>query len=410
MMVSTHVAPGAGPVLLPGTLRDRSPEDTWELVRPRLRDYGITRVAELTGLDVIGMPVFMAVRPLATTIGVSQGKGATPLLARLSAVMEAIEMSVCERYFTTPDAFVAEAVDLDLPYTTTEITPTQRSVVSDRFPQRWVPAVALNDGAPTFVPLRAVAMDGVADGTWRPPTQFCSGNGLASGNNLAEATIHALLEVIERFSTAGMAETPIRQRKVLDPRTLPGCWSRDLVEHLLDTDFWLELVECSAVPGVTTFAAFLWHPDMPSLYAGSGSHFLPEIAVQRALTEAVQSRMTVISGTREDMGSVSYRGLRYPVPPVTVEPNLSWDELSAPALGADVPSADVLAWLVEQVSAMSGRPVLRVDMTPPGEPFAVCKVVVPGLPEHHHEASEDLPRHPDPEDTKPRPAPASARK
>jgi ribosomal protein S12 methylthiotransferase accessory factor len=44
---------------------------------------------------------------------------------------------------------------------------------------------------------------------------------------------------------------------------------------------------------------------------------------------------------------------------------------------------------------MSGRPVLRVDMTPPGEPFAVCKVVAPGLPEGHHEANEELPRHPE---------------
>jgi ribosomal protein S12 methylthiotransferase accessory factor len=39
--------------------------------------------------------------------------------------------------------------------------------------------------------------------------------------------------------------------------------------------------------------------------------------------------------------------------------------------------------------------VLRVDMTPPGEPFAVCKVVAPGLPEGHHEANEELPRHPE---------------
>ncbi|WP_177242664.1 YcaO-like family protein [Amycolatopsis marina] len=384
-------------------MRDRSPEDTWEFVRPRMREYGVTRIAELTGLDIIGMPVYMAVRPLATTVGVSQGKGATPLLARLSAVMEAIEMSVCERYFTTPDAFVAQAVELDLPYATSETTPTERSIISDRFPLRWVPAVSLADGEPTFVPLRSVAMDGVSDGTWRPSTQFCSANGLASGNTLAEATIHALLEVIERYSTAGVAKTPIRQRKVLDLRTLPDCWSRDLVEHLHDIDFWVEVVDCSVVPGVSAFAVFLWHPDMPSLYAGSGSHFLPEIAVQRALTEAVQSRMSVISGTREDIGSVSYRGVRRPVPPLPVEPNHSWNAIPTPPVDASVPSADMLAWLVDQVSVMSGRPVLRVDMTPPGEPFAVCKVVAPGLPELLHEANEELPRHPDPEDTQPRP-------
>jgi ribosomal protein S12 methylthiotransferase accessory factor len=398
MTASTRVAPGGGPLVLPGTLRDRSPEQTWELVHPRMRDYGVTRVAELTGLDTIGMPVYMAVRPLATTVGVSQGKGATPLLARISAVMEAIELSICERYFTTPDAFVATAAELGLPYPTTEVTPTERSVISDLFPLRWVAALSLTGGAPTYVPLRSVAMDGVCDGAWRPPTQFCSANGLASGNNLGEATVHALLEVIERFSTAGMARTPIRQRKVLDLRTLPDCWSRDLIDQLLATGFWVEIVDCSVVPGAPAFAAFLWRSDMPSLYAGAGSHVLPEIALQRALTEAVQSRTSVISGTREDISSASYRGIRYPVAPPAVEPNHSWDEVPTALLDARVPSEELVGLLAGRVSELTGRPVLRVDLTPPGEPFAVCKVVAPGLPEGHHEANEELPRRPDPAD------------
>ncbi|MET0418791.1 MAG: YcaO-like family protein [Actinoplanes sp.] len=383
----------------PGLLRDRSPEQTWENVRPRMRDFGISRVAELTGLDTIGMPVYMAVRPLATTVGVSQGKGATPLLAQISAVMEAIELGICERYFTTPDAFVATAAELDLPYTTSEVTPTERSVISDLFPLRWVPAVSLTDGAQTFVPLRSVAMDGVCDGSWRPPTQFCSSNGLASGNSLPEATVHALLEVIERFSTAGMAHTPITQRRVVDLRTLPDCWSRDLIEQLLGTGFWVEVVDCSTVPGVPAFAVFIWRSDMPSLYAGAGAHIMPEVALQRGLTEAIQSRMSVISGTREDIGSVSYRGVRYPAAPPVVEPNHTWDAVGAPLLDGGLPSEELAAQLSAQVSALTGRAVLRVDMSSPGEPFHQCKVVAPGLPEGHHEANEELPRRPEPTET-----------
>lgn len=383
--------------VLRGLLRDRAPEQTWERVHPRMGAYGVTRVAELTGLDTIGMPVYMAVRPLATTVGVSQGKGATPLLAKISAVMEAIELSICERYFTTPDAFVATAAELGLPYATTEVTPTERSVISDLYPMRWVPAVSLTDGAPTFVPLRSVAMDGVCDGAWRPPTQFCSSNGLASGNTLAEASVHALLEVIERFSTGGMARTPIQQRRVVDLDTLPECWSRDLIEQLLAGGFWVEVVDCSAVPGAPAFAVFLWRSDMPSIYAGGGCHILPESALQRALSEAVQSRMSVISGTREDIASVSYRGVRYPVAPPIVEPNHTWDAVQAPLLDAGLSSEELGALLSAQVSAVTKRPVLRVDMTPPGEPFATCKMVAPGLPEGHHEANEELPRRPDPD-------------
>lgn len=366
------------------------------MVAPRMLDYGVTRIAELTGLDIIGMPVYMAVRPLATTVGVSQGKGATPLLARISAVMEAIEMSVCERYFSTPASFISTGSELGLSYATTTLTPTRLSVISEEFPLRWVPADSLTDDSSTFVPLRAVAMDGTTDGSWRPPTQFSTANGLASGNNLAEATIHALLEVVERYSTAAMAKTPIRQRRVMNLTSLPDCWSRDLVVHLQGLDFWVEIVDCSIVPGVAAFAAFVWSSDMPGLYAGSGSHFLPEIALQRALTEAVQSRMSVISGTREDLGSMSYRGVRQPVPPEIVQPNHTWDAITHPLLTASAPSTTMLEWLVTQVEARSGSSVLRVDMTPPGEPFAVCKVLAPGLPESLHEATEELPRYPAP--------------
>ncbi|WP_370967182.1 YcaO-like family protein [Amycolatopsis sp. cg9] len=380
-----------GPVLLEGTIRDRTPERTWELVRPRLRDYGITRVAELTGLDTIGMPVYMAVRPLGHTLGVSQGKGATPLLAKVSAVMEAIEYQICEQ-FQPADTVVATAGELGVPYSTTEITPLRQSLVSDSFPLQWVPATLLHDATPTFVPLHAIALDGISDDRWRPRTLFSTTNGLASGNTLAEATVHALLEVVERFSCAAMAKTPIRRRNVVDLDSLPECWSKDLIDRMRADDFWVEVVECSAVPGTSTFAVYVWRADMPSLYAGSGCHVLPELALQRALTEAVQSRMSVISGMREDIGKVGYRGVRNPIDPPAVEPNRTWTDVAPGLADPATPSAELVEWLTGQVTARSGRPVLRVDLTPPGEVFAVCKVVVPGLPELHHEANEELPR------------------
>ncbi|MFJ8871781.1 hypothetical protein ACIRD6_39455 [Streptomyces sp. NPDC102473] len=41
-------------VVLPGTVRARSGEQTWEAVAGHLPHYDITRVADLTGLDCIG--------------------------------------------------------------------------------------------------------------------------------------------------------------------------------------------------------------------------------------------------------------------------------------------------------------------------------------------------------------------
>ncbi|MGT2531691.1 hypothetical protein ACU4GG_35025 [Streptomyces nojiriensis] len=76
---------------LPGTNRARTPEATWEMVSRAAAKVGVTRVADITRLDTIGIPTFQAVRPLSRTLAVSQGKGMTPELAKLSAVMESVE-------------------------------------------------------------------------------------------------------------------------------------------------------------------------------------------------------------------------------------------------------------------------------------------------------------------------------
>ena len=53
---------------------------------------GITRVANVTGLDRVGIPVVMVVRPNSRSVAVSQGKGLTVAAAKASGVMEAAEL------------------------------------------------------------------------------------------------------------------------------------------------------------------------------------------------------------------------------------------------------------------------------------------------------------------------------
>ena len=66
-------------------------------MRPRLAEFGITRLARLTGLDEVGIPVWAAIRPNAATLAVSQGKGVDDDAAAASAMMEAIEVATAER-------------------------------------------------------------------------------------------------------------------------------------------------------------------------------------------------------------------------------------------------------------------------------------------------------------------------
>ena len=56
--------------------------------------WGITRVSQITRLDIVGIPVYSAARPAAKTLSCNSGKSLQRRLARAGAIAEAIE------YFT----------------------------------------------------------------------------------------------------------------------------------------------------------------------------------------------------------------------------------------------------------------------------------------------------------------------
>ena len=75
------------------THRAIPPEDTLKIVKEKLEICGITRIADITDLDRLGIPVFSAVRPGATqgSVSVYNGKGVSKVEAEVSAIMEGIE-------------------------------------------------------------------------------------------------------------------------------------------------------------------------------------------------------------------------------------------------------------------------------------------------------------------------------
>src|SRR5205823_9306186 len=74
-----------------GTHRTADPGETLARVRPHAARMGITRLGNITGLDRIGIPVAIAVRPNSRSVSVSQGKGYDLPQAMASALMEACE-------------------------------------------------------------------------------------------------------------------------------------------------------------------------------------------------------------------------------------------------------------------------------------------------------------------------------
>ncbi len=82
-----------------GTHRLIPPEETIVRLGPYLPVMSITRVANVTGLDAIGVPVVMVVRPNARSLSVSQGKGLTLAAAKASGIMESIELYHAEHVY-----------------------------------------------------------------------------------------------------------------------------------------------------------------------------------------------------------------------------------------------------------------------------------------------------------------------
>ncbi len=361
---------------LSGTHRVRHPAETWELIAPKLSRFGITRVADVTGLDTIGIPVVMAVRPLATTLSVSQGKGQNLLLAKVSAVMESIEFWHFENA-PPPLAYQATpAAALDLPYRINDLVSGEDSLVSDTTPLDWVEAVGMISGRRVPVPLDVVCYVGPPFPSWVPTAHWTSTNGLASGNSRDEAALHALYEVIERDAMSLSPQDA--DRTYIDPATVDDPMCAEMIKQIdaAGVDLWLvHIMSRSAVPSYT---AELWSPDFPVVTLGAGTHLAPEVALSRAVTEAAQSRLTTISGSRDDVPPVYEQvatdtGGR-PAPPREMLP---WSQFTNAPVDSFTDVSAELHWVAVAAAARLNAEPLLVDLSTDTD-FAVVKVIVPG--------------------------------
>ena len=353
----------------------------WRLRAPA----GISRVADLTGLDRVGLPVFNTYRTNAEAgnLSVTCGKGLTLEAALASALMEAHERYCGEqRGRGGPVLTVDEAREaLPLVLHPRDLVLDTRSRWEDSSPLEWVPTRDLLDGDVVWVPADAVF---TPYRTNRSRLFAGHSDGLASGNCLTEATLHALYELIERDSRA-FGEV-LRQGYLIDSGSLPDPLS-GVAESLRDAGITTSLFAFSSSLGITSFFALGDDrlAENPMLVnAGAGCHLNPAVGASRALTELAQSRLSVISGSREDFSTrfrerrtETYQRAReradrwchgWQVQPFDAIENQSVYELEAD-----------LATVCDRLREAGLGRVLVTDLTL--EPLGprVVKVIVPGL-------------------------------
>ncbi|MFI1995412.1 YcaO-like family protein [Actinoplanes sp. NPDC020271] len=356
-------------VCLPGTNRAAPPGHTMAMARRAAARVGVTRVADITRLDSIGIPTYQAIRPLSRTLAVSQGKGVTPDLAKLSAMMESIEIWHVEQPMTP--AVVAPARDVVLGYDVAELPRCTPSLFHDGLPLDWVPAVALADGTPTLVPTATVRLSLEQPDGWRPPAFLSSTNGLASGNTMVEAALHALYEIIERDAvTAVVAGAPGDR---VDPHTLADPVVDGLCERIDRAGVAFEVRHVPSRTGLPCFLAWVSCHDYPAAMYGFGCHLSPAVAVSRAITEAVQTRLGYIAGARDDLhADIDDGGTRR-----RREPSGACAPIEVLLAEQDT-LIDELGLVVDLATAAFGATPLMADLTRDDVGVPVVKVVAPG--------------------------------
>src|SRR5205823_1827932 len=167
-----------------GTHRITAPTETLARVRPHAASMGITRLGNITGLDRIGIPVAIAVRPNSRSVSVAQGKGLDLPQAMASALMEA-----CETFHAEDIGPYRRATYRELARAATVVDPgTVCPGVRPFDPgatTSWIEGYDLLRREACWVPAEIVHTDYTVQ---QPDGFFLAGsNGLASGNHPGEA-------------------------------------------------------------------------------------------------------------------------------------------------------------------------------------------------------------------------------
>jgi YcaO-like protein with predicted kinase domain len=374
-----------------GTHRLISPANTFARVKPFFPVMGITRVANVTGLDSIGIPVVVVARPNSRSLAVSQGKGLDLDSARASAVMESVEAYHAER-ITLPLKlgsyeelrYSHRLVDVD------ELPRTDASRFHVNLPLLWIEGRDLLNHEPVWVPYELVHTNYTFELRIGAGSFATTSNGLASGNHLLEASGHAICEVVERDATTlwYLRGERGRQNTRIDLDTVDDPACRQVLEKYERAGIAVAVWETTSDVGIPAFLCTITEEQenpLRLLYStnGMGCHPDRSISLLRALTEAAQSRLTAIAGSRDDLFPEDYQ--RYRSPDV-LRRNRESMMVTGPMRhfrdGPDYQSRtfdEDLAWSLDHLKTVGIERVVAIDLSKAEFRLPVVRVVIPGL-------------------------------
>ena len=371
-----------------GTHRTCSPQDTLARLQPLLREIGVTRVANVTGLDRTGIPVVMVCRPNSRSVTVSQGKGLTLAAAKASGLMEALEVWHAERVVKPLKLASFEEIRSEHRVADVAKLPRARdSRFNAGLPLLWVEGDDLLGNGPVWVPFELVSTNYTLP---LPPGSGCfqaNTNGLASGNHWLEAVSHGLCEVVERDATTlwKHRRPGARDRQVVDLNSVDDPACTGVIAQLKAADLHVQIWDTTTDIGIASFVCLVMGRDGDDADPefGAGCHPVRSIALLRALTEAAQARNTYIAGARDDyfphLYSPAWRARRRVLCQRFLNATGSQRDFThVPSFESSAIEED-LRWMLARLRAVGIDQVIAVDLTRASISIPVARVIVPGL-------------------------------
>lgn len=340
---------------------------------------GVTRLADITRLDQVGLPVWQAIRPAGRSLSVHQGKGASPLHAKIGALSEAIESDSAER--TETDGPVARFEQLGESERAPLLSDYSRSrdLPPPDGPVAWCAARDVVTGKTHYLPHALVSLDFTL-----PAEPFFerSSTGLGAGPDEPHALRTALAELVERDAVGAWERAGLLDRMqtsvALD--SVPFAWFEELRDTLGELGASLRLFAPAAAIAFPVFVCWIEGAERFGSrwrrFGGSGAHGDPEQALFRAVSEALQSRLTFIAAVRDDMLPSAYDDDQGPsaagIPPTPPgSSQAEWEELPVHGAPADA--------IVQSLSVAGYRQIAAKRLEGTLKGIAVVKAFVPGL-------------------------------
>lgn len=330
-----------------------------------IRFARISRVARLTRMDYLGLPVYQCTRPFSRNLVSSQGKAFTSENARIAAIMESME------------SFHGETVPIDEEASLTQMEKklgydllTIHSSIPKNKKIRWTKAFDLIQKKESFLPHALICLDFTED--YQPDLPIMpTSNGYAAGSSIEGALQHGILEILERHISATCKPDYVPLNEEIDFLLQP------FFTKLRERHFKMGIFYYPNSVSLPMFKVNIQEPGKTHTYFGMACHPNKATALKKAFSEALQSRVSIISGARDDIEHQHYQSgnqkkdLLFNLQQFSTIPETeSYSSLN---------EKEKVDFLVEKIKCLGHQNLLMVDLTKKEIEIPVVVVVAPGF-------------------------------